>query len=263
MKLYSVYDVEDDITHYWKTGYLNLWIKKQSTEWLIACSHDKEKEPSLIFKQSEKPEDPEWTRIISQHNSSRLSFKPSMPDRPVIVQSPEEVRVLERQKSEITVSIPLNLRIYSITEKDENEQLLFELPTEIMSKTWFGELLTGMLAYSLNTSISVNNNTLLTDNYASCKILINNTSKIPFQFRKLSIPVNSMNIYSSGIEEDNSLFIDSIIIEFADEEKIKITVDDKFLRVNKNRIIFKAQKSFQDKYLFKGVTAFIKTVTGI
>mgnify|MGYP006900793202 FL=1 len=118
---------------------------------MIAYTHNDKKSENYFHEVTDKPVNPEWTRVISENSSGRIILKPAMPDKPVIVQSPEEIRILEKQKSVITVKIPVNYRL--ATEANKEEKILYEFPSEIMSKTWFGELLTGMVAYSLNTKI--------------------------------------------------------------------------------------------------------------
>jgi len=133
-----------------------------------------------------------------------------------------------------------------------------------MSKTWFGELLTGMVAYSLNTKILAGSIFQPGDNYVHCRINISNTAKKPFVFRKLSVPVNNMNIYETKNKGGKIFTTDNLLIDYADDDKIKMTVDDIELKSGNNKIVYETQKSLQDKYiLIKGVTSFIKTVTGM
>ncbi len=262
MELLKYYTVRNNVTYSCKIGYLEFWIKKLSDEWMIAHTHDEEMNEDHIIEAKGKPDHIDWTRIISKNSSNRIILKPAMPDKPVIVQSQEEIIILEKQKSVITVKIPASYRL--VTEVNNEEKILFEFPSEIMSKTWFGELLTGMLAYSLNTKIIAGSIFQPGDNYVHCRINISNTAKKPFVFRKLSVPVNNMNIYETNSKDEKIFITDNLLIDYADDDKIKITVDDIELKSGNNKIVYETQKSIQDKYiLIKGVTSFIKTVTGI
>ncbi|MDX9801739.1 MAG: DUF432 domain-containing protein [Spirochaetia bacterium] len=262
MELLKYYTIKENITCCCRIGYLEFWIRKISDEWMISFTHAEQLGENNIIEVTDKPDHLDWIRIISENSSSGIILKPAMPDKPVIVQSQEEIRILERQKSSITVKIPANYRLY--TESNNEEKMLFEFPSEIMSKTWFGELLTGMMAYSLNTNIMAGNILTPGDNYIYCKIKIINTAKKSFNFKKLSIPVNNMNIYESYGNDFKIFITDNLLIEYADDDKIKISVDDIELKSGNNKIIYETQKSIQDKsILIKGVTSFIKTVTGI
>ncbi len=262
MKLLKQYLIENNSVYLFKSGCLSFWIKNIAKEWMIAYSHKDSyscnNEPIL----SEKPEDTEWARIMVRHSSGKIVIKPAMPEKPVVVQSHEEIRIPEKQESVIWVRIPMNYRIFAGSGKDE--LMLAEIPSEIMSKTWFGDLQTGMLAYSLNTNIITDADYEEFENHVSCRILITNSSKKPFAFRKLSIPANNMNIYLKKTETDSFFLTDSLLVDYSDDDRIKITLDDAVSKKGNNNIVFEAQKSIQDKYiLVKGVTSFIKTVTGL
>jgi len=262
MELFNYYTIRENITYNCRIEYLEFWLKKISDEWLIAYTHNDKKSENYFHEVTDKPVNTEWTRVISENSSGRIILKPAMPDKPVIVQSPEEIRILEKQKSVITVKIPINYRL--ATEANKEEKILYEFPSELMSKTWFGELLTGMVAYSLNTKILAGSIFQPGDNYVHCRINISNTAKKPFVFRKLSVPVNNMNIYETKNKGGKIFTTDNLLIDYADDDKIKMTVDDIELKSGNNKIVYETQKSIQDKYiLIKGVTSFIKTVTGM
>ena len=133
----------DKITHI-RTGAVDIWIRKEENEWFLyhSCSRD---------EKSESPEDFKWTRIISDSKTDTITVSPAVPERAVIVQSPDEIIIPEKQSAVFYIEIPLVLHL---NIKSRPDIFLADIPSGFFSNTWYGDLTGGFLSYSLNTLIS-------------------------------------------------------------------------------------------------------------
>ena len=89
--------------------------------------------------------------IITNSDSDTITIQPSVPDRAIVVQSPDEIIIPEKNSAIFYIEIPLVLKI-----KIKTNPALFihEIPSGCFSNTWYGDITGGMLAYSLNTVVS-------------------------------------------------------------------------------------------------------------
>jgi hypothetical protein len=156
MRLWDPYEFIKNRCYHWRIGSLEIWIQRTAGEWLIASSQLAEKnakEKTILAKLHKKPETVEWSRFVVASELNTLLFLPALLDRPVVVSSETSVKILPESKALFFVSIPIVLQIYTGIDK---KILLTEIPTVVLSNTWFGDPIAGDLCYSLkNNSSSV------------------------------------------------------------------------------------------------------------
>ncbi len=254
MEIFKEYKIASGSLTHIRTGYTDIWIKKNESEWFIYHEQSSVKLKPKIETVKRK-EDWTWIRVISEIKSDTLFLAPKVPDKPVIVQSPEEIIIPEKQSAKFYIEIPLFIML---KQKSKNELLLMEIPSEILSKTWFGDISGGILSYSLNTVLS----SKVIDNFSpsssQCSIIITNKSKSPFRFRKLSVYAQNFSIFE-GKEKD--LWCNNSFIDKYDNDELKISIDSK--APEGKRLLYENEKYLQDKNILKkGFTVIMKSVSG-
>jgi hypothetical protein len=199
MRVWEPIELERDRSYSWQVGPLRFWIRNNGTEWLEAHHHSsgKENEPRLaVALLSEKPLHAEWSRLICGDLSNRLRLFPLLPDRPVVVGSSTVLKVLPGCSARFFVMIPLWL---SLQVGAEDRTTLMELPSVVLSNTWFGGLTNGELCYSLKTTAHMTLDGVAPPPHVLiCPVYLNNTAGTSLDFQKLCIHVEHLKVYSNG-----------------------------------------------------------------
>ncbi len=147
---------------------------------------------AAVIENTDRSDDFEWSRIISNIESDTVTISPAVPDRAVIVQSPDEIIIPEKQSSVFYIEIPLVLRLKI---KSKPDIFLTDISSGFFSNTWYGDITGGILSYSLNTVISSDVFSEISPSSAVSRITVSNRSSNPVRFRKIAVYVQNMNIY--------------------------------------------------------------------
>jgi len=95
-----------------------------------------------------QPEEEAWTRWATTDWPGDIVLVPALPDRLVVVKPDEEFRLLQGARARLLVRVPLWLEVRT---RDEAESAVVQIPTAVMSDTWWGTLEEGELGYWLPT----------------------------------------------------------------------------------------------------------------
>jgi hypothetical protein len=138
---------------------------------------------------------PDWNRLICPELSHRFRLGPLLPDRPVVVGSSKVLKLLPGCHARFFVMIPLCLRL---EVGGANSTPLVELPSVVLSNTWFGGLTYGELCYSLKTTAHMALGDLEPPPHMLlCPVHLRNTSNDALDFQKLCIHVEHLKVYAS------------------------------------------------------------------
>ena len=144
----------------WRVGALELWIRTHADELWIYYQHDdaraagiKAPSPAQAPQESAAPgnapeisADVNWRRWTLQKSYEKLRILPVFPDLPVVVKPEYPFRITPQVKTRIYVRVPLWARIQL------GETIITEIPTVILSKTWFGSFTDGELCYWISSA---------------------------------------------------------------------------------------------------------------
>ena len=255
IKDYMIFkDFNIDKTTHIRTGYVDLWVKKTGRECFLNIIRSKTPLDPVV-EISEPEEDSGWTRIITDSPSGTLTVQPAVPDRAVVVQSPDEIIIPVKQSAVFFIEIPLVLRLKI---KSNPDILINDIPTGFFSNTWYGDFAEGILAYSSNTIISSEILKDIPPSSAVARITVSNKSNSPVKFRKIAVYAQNLNIYSSA---DNMLWTDNSSITFSNNNEIKISIDKK-PQEGKKTLFFNEKYSQEKNIIKKSFTVIMKSVTG-
>lgn len=92
----------------------------------------------------------EWTRwATGDREIGEVELRPSLPDRPVVVEPDQSFHLLPGARARIYVRVPVSV---AVVAPSVSPRPLVELPTEQLSDTWWGDFLAGELCYYLPIS---------------------------------------------------------------------------------------------------------------
>jgi hypothetical protein len=89
---------------------------------------------------------PGWTRWAASEVPQEIRISPQLPDRPVVLQPEEPFHLLPGARARIFVRVPVWIRI-EVLGKEAG--ILDEIPTLVLSDTWWGDFASGELCYWL------------------------------------------------------------------------------------------------------------------
>jgi len=213
--MWTKYNLEKDKAYCWRIGLLEIYVRKIRKEWQIA--HRKgESFYSLIeiAKEVPEPEQVEWKSFITDKNDS-LHIVPALPDRPIVVKPGSKFRLLPGKHVQLFIYIPACIQFYSGTV--QHSSLIYEIPMEELSSTWFGDPDNGILAYSIPGSFHQTlEKDLIHDHEIICPVRIYNTSPSYLDIQRLCIHSESLSIYN----DSSQLITNEIKLSFKGESLI-------------------------------------------
>ncbi len=95
------------------------------------------------------PDSLDWSRWALSDTPHRLRLLPVLPDRLVVVKLEHPFTLLRRARARVYTRVPAWVRVETIEGGQGKATTLAEIPTEVLSDTWWGDFLTGELGYWL------------------------------------------------------------------------------------------------------------------
>ena len=173
-------------------GPLHVWIRRTRTTWQFAGTYAGESEEPVS---DEPPDDLEWTAFVPQSNDTQIFFQPAPPDRPIVVRTEQPFQLAPGAEYSLYTGVPLWVRAWL---GSSGGQLLFDLPTAILSNTWFGGAMTGRLCYSSPNMFARDTKAIPEgQGYALCPLHVRNSSDHSFTFSRIAILADLLRVFRS------------------------------------------------------------------
>lgn len=202
VNLWQPYRVEVGATCRAKIGPLQLWLRRSGDELHIAVERDPDpdRHPDAypLAPQPDAPsaEELPWARWIAGKNGDVVRLIPTTPDKPVVVRPEVPVRVPSKQEALFFVNFPLWVRV---TVGDGDAVALCEEPSVVLSKTWFGDPMSGALCYSLRTRARRDiAETQPRPHRAVCPVRIRNSADRQLELERFCVQVEHLTLYQGA-----------------------------------------------------------------
>jgi hypothetical protein len=151
-----------------------------------------------------------WNRCILYEDKTTLRIKPILPDKPVLVRTMTAVQIPAGKKTVFYFQMPIWVRLEIVTRKSGNI-FLGDFPSESLSKTWFGNPLTGELCYALRTrAVRVEDELKAEPHVITCPLKIRNGTEAGLTFERINLQVEYMSVFAS----ENRLWTNSASVVF-------------------------------------------------
>lgn len=188
-------------------GQIRLWWRISSDElWFAHGTHDPLADEPVSLEN--EVENLKWSRWAFKKAPRAFTIMPAFPDRSVVAKPEHPFRIAVRAQAMIFVRAPVWLRV-EITRKEATP--ILEIPTIVLSNTWFGTFTDGELCYWLATKAR---REITADpqnpHLVICPVRITNTSEDELQVEKLRLQVRGLSIYRA----DGQLWADETKISF-------------------------------------------------
>ncbi|MFT5128895.1 MAG: hypothetical protein ACI8W8_002514 [Rhodothermales bacterium] len=194
-------------------GPLTAWIRHVKDEWQVATEYSDDRSRCEFTMNPELPAGLEWQRWISGV-TRRLRLVPVMPDRPVIVRPANRFAISPGASGVFYSRIPVWLRLLV----GEKEIPLTEIPSVLLSNSWFGAPHDGDPCYSLRTTARREFDTCdLQPFRARCAVHVYNRSETDeLNIENLCLRVRSLAVY----EVKDGLHTNDIRVDYQGENEL-------------------------------------------
>ncbi|MDG5768019.1 hypothetical protein QA596_11130 [Balneolales bacterium ANBcel1] len=190
--------LEDDVIASHRIGPLSIYLKKVFNDIWVAAERDESgnHDPLPV------PENPDWMRTALPKAYHEYTFTPVFPDRPVVVNTEYSYRIYPGGNARVYCRVPVFVRISPV---DKPDLVIAELPTLILSGTWFGIFTEGEHSYALSSTLRrVITSDLHEPHLVICPMVIHNTSESDLKFEKVCLRSERLSIY----EKDGVMWAD-------------------------------------------------------
>ena len=177
-------------------GPLQLYVMHRRDEMRIASKYLPEGEifemKASLGPVDRPPDDLDWTRWIVG-DADRIQLIPAMPDRSCVVRPELPVKVPTGREAHFFVRVPLWVRV---TVPGPTPLTLSEVPSVVLSNTWFGDPLSGELCYSMRTTArrEAEEETVV-PNRAVVPVRVRNEAPCALDVQRISVGVKHLKVY--------------------------------------------------------------------
>ena len=229
-------------------GEVNIHCKLNAEELLL----------SHYYKNEENNQENNWQRWTLKNKENVIRILPALPDRPVVVKPENKFTLLKNSEAKIYVRVPLWIRIELGQKSFQN---LFEIPTVILSNTWFGNFFEGELSYWISSGAKRDFSIDKDKSYlAICPIKLVNKANEDLSVEKIGLRVVNLNLYKDG----NQIWSDQTKVIFTGSlEQSEIEVAGKAPQEAPNsKLIMKARQEHKNSFSAKTFSS-LKELPGL
>jgi len=202
-----------------KIGPVSIWLHYSRNDWYIAEERDENNAvitPLSELRKGYKLSQKEWHRWACGKGNLTVQLLPVLPDRPVVVRPESPFKFPPGSEALFFVLIPIWIRI---TAGHPNPITLMEVPTVVLSNSWFGDTTSGELCYAMKTR-ALRDLSLVTIplfNRVVCPVHIKNNSTSQLDFLRLCVRVEHLITFLS---ESGGLWTNKVFVTYRGEEQL-------------------------------------------
>jgi hypothetical protein len=189
-QIWNEHSFKDDSPLRWRIGDLSLSAKNPGDEIWISQRYCEAND------QVEQEAELSWARWALKKKSSALYLVPALPDRSVVVKPESAFRLLPGVQARIFVRVPVWV---AVKPAGPQKRQLTEIPSAILSLTWFGSPVEGELCYWISSSarreVKIDAER---PHLAICPVQLKNKSEEDLLIEKLCLRVKWLSLYESN-----------------------------------------------------------------
>lgn len=179
--------LDDGETRSVDLGTLRLVVRRTAEEvWVQA-----QRTPHL-----QEPDDGDWQRWSAAAESG-VAIRPAMPDRLLVVSHEHSYHLPPKREAKVYVRIPLFVQV--VLQPGRHEQVLVDVPSVVLSDTWWGTLEEGELGYWLTTKArAALTEDLFLPHFGVCPLCLTNDSGDALPVQRFALQVVHLSLFSDG-----------------------------------------------------------------
>lgn len=194
--IWGEHEISPGKIYNWAIGDLNLWCNRTSQEIQIAYQRLSANQDRTGMK--DPPADISWSRFALRKEHPSIRISPLFPDRPVVVKPESPFKLNQGVQARIYFRVPIWIKVELATREP---MVLAEIPTVVLSNTWFGTFAEGELCYWISSGARREIEPDPTRNYlAICPIQLVNKSEVDLSIEKLCLRVANLSLFLDEIQ---------------------------------------------------------------
>jgi hypothetical protein len=179
----------------WRFPLRSIWVERIETEWHVLShpeSGDDGRTAYRLVSRSQKPASSQWRHYLHR-DSNVMQASPVLPDRPVVVRPDRALTMLPGQSTVFFLELPAWFRLAASGNRPAR---VFEEPLSPLSRTWFGDPVTGELCWGLSTRLHHSLDSLEpAADRAVCPLMIENDSDTDLEFQKICLHAENLSVF--------------------------------------------------------------------
>jgi hypothetical protein len=181
----------------WRFPTRSIWVERVDNEWHVLSLSPKGWRGGIrreTVARSQKPDSSLWRHYLHK-DVGPVQPVPVLPDKPVVIRPDRALTLLPGQAALFFVEVPVWFRLCTTVPR---QLKIFEEAIVVLTKTWFGDPVTGELCYGLATRLhqgidSVEPSAFL----AVCPLFITNDSETDLKFEKICLHGENLSVFRS------------------------------------------------------------------
>ncbi len=268
--MWNYFEPQDNQWYRWDLNGASAFLCKIGQEWQILFNQIQFQDLQDTFGGPHFSETPENTGVsFTVCQGKKVALRPYLSGRPYLVTVQDDIRIMPGAETRFDVVLPPLLRF----EISSGGEPLAEKMPFVLSDTWFGDSMTGVLCHSLpsllvprcdgNTFCSRDARGFIlgmdTNSLAMihCELLVCNTSKTVVDLKRVAIYTDMLNVY----EKDGKLVTEEVVLDSLTDGNLKMTVRHGQKKGYK-KLSGSINGGISEVYIRRGVE-FLRTMTGI
>jgi hypothetical protein len=182
----------------WRFPARSIWVERVEQEWHVLSLAREGPQGSVRrepVSRSQKPISSQWRHYLHKQ-SGPVQPIAVLPDRPVVVRPDRALTLLPGQDALFFLEIPVWFRLCTTVPR---QLRIFEEAIVVLSKTWFGDPITGEVCYALATRLHQDIDSVEASPFkAVCPLSIANDSDTDLMFEKICLHVENLSVFRSN-----------------------------------------------------------------
>jgi hypothetical protein len=271
--MWDFFEPEDNQWYRWDLNGASAFLCKKEDSWQISFNQISFQYVTNTFGgpylvDAPEPNNAEISFVSGK--GKKAALRPYFSGMPYLVTIRDNMRIMPGAETRFHVMLPPLLRF----EVYPHEAALAEQMPFLLSHTWFGNSMTGMLCYSLPTllhpscdgdimcsqktenDITKRNSDIHTLIY--CDLLVRNISKTEIDLKQAAIYTDMLNIY----EKDGKLVTDDVVLDSLNDGNLKMSIHHHGQNKGYKKLSSSISGGTSEMFIRRGVE-FLKTMTTI
>ncbi|HUF74780.1 MAG TPA: DUF432 domain-containing protein [Longimicrobiales bacterium] len=180
-------ELRDGDTRSLDLGTLRLVVRRRAEEVWVQT----QRSPHLS-----DPDEGDWHRW-SAAPDTKVAVRAAMPDRLLVVSHEHSYHLPPKREAKVYVRIPLFVQV--ALEARGSEQVLIDLPSVVLSHTWWGSFAEGELGYWLTTKArAALTDDLFLPHFGVCPLHLENESGGALPVQRFALQVAHLSLFCDG-----------------------------------------------------------------
>lgn len=206
----------------WRFPARSIWVERMESEWHVLSLAEGGRGVAVRREpvaRAQKPESSQWRHYLHK-DTGPVQPIPVLPDKPLVVRPDRALTLLPGQNALFFLEIPVWFRLCTTVPK---RLRIFEEAIVVLTKTWFGDPITGELCYGLATRLHQGIDSVGPTAYrAVCPLAIANDSDTDLEFEKICLHVENLSVFRGS----RRLWTNRLNVEFrGSEQATQIEID--------------------------------------